>query len=790
MNQAVNQTFKFNDVELDKSRCSIRRGEQEQHLRQKSFQVLVYLLERRERFVTKSELMATVWKDTAVTDDALVQCVKEIRRALGDDSHHPRFIKTIPKVGYRFISQVEENPASFPPVINTEETAQADFEEDAPISANGDITESKSSHNAITAKQFHYRSAFVLTSIALLIGILYFVPQILRSNKSPEEIALPYTPGKKAVAVMYFDNQSKTAELDWLREGLTDMLIADLSRSSQLTVLSRGQLHLILAKIRAVSSEKIEFNEALEIARKSKAEEFVTGSFSKIGDKVRVDIQLHDTATGNLQASESLLVEKPEQILSEIDLLSLRLLSRLKVNPNEKERQSGLSQVMTNNLEAYRYYSLGLEKVQALHNKEAIELLEKAVALDPQFAMAHARIGYTYAVTWGFVNKGKPHLERAFQLSERLTEKDRLQISAWYAIANLDFDFSIQAFRKIIAEYPNDTESYWRLGHLLIGEERTEEAISVLKQGLAVDPEARELYNTLGGVLSSLRRYDEALAARQRYVALAPAEPNAYDSLGLVYQSAGNYTEAIAQYNRALELNPRFDIAIVHLANTRFQLGQYREAINLFERYIKHAPSDNERSRGYNCLAIIYRKLNNQESAEKAARLATKYVKEAVWESFVLALERQDFSYSEKLKEQIFAKSPYTNRGARTPQRFEFYYRGYIALKNGETEAALANFKKALQHLPPIWNIEDFEDCLANALLTLGKLDEAAAEYQRILQFNPNYPLAHFHLAQIYQQKEMPDESRAFFERFLQIWKDADSNVPEVIIAKQKLKTP
>jgi DNA-binding winged helix-turn-helix (wHTH) protein len=69
---------------------------------------LLYLLKGRERLVTKEELFENIWKDAAVTDNALLQCIFDIRKALGDDSRNPRFIKTFPKVGYRFISPVEE----------------------------------------------------------------------------------------------------------------------------------------------------------------------------------------------------------------------------------------------------------------------------------------------------------------------------------------------------------------------------------------------------------------------------------------------------------------------------------------------------------------------------------------------------------------------------------------------------------------------------------------------------------------------------------------------------------
>lgn len=98
-------------VEIDPALGCVRREGKEQHLRQKTFQVLLYLLDRRERLVTKQELIEHVWRGAAVTDDALVQCIVDIRKALGDDCRRPRYIKTVPKAGYRFIASFEEPEA-------------------------------------------------------------------------------------------------------------------------------------------------------------------------------------------------------------------------------------------------------------------------------------------------------------------------------------------------------------------------------------------------------------------------------------------------------------------------------------------------------------------------------------------------------------------------------------------------------------------------------------------------------------------------------------------------------
>jgi tetratricopeptide (TPR) repeat protein len=119
--------------------------------------------------------------------------------------------------------------------------------------------------------------------------------------------------------------------------------------------------------------------------------------------------------------------------------------------------------------------------------------------------------------------------------------------------------------------------------------------------------------------------------------------------------------------------------------------------------------------------------------------------------------------------------------------RFLDYYRGTLALRSGQTAEAIVHFQEALRHSPPLWNIDAYEDCLANAYLELGRLDEAIAEYERILRLNPNYPLAQYHLGRAYERKGQHERARAAYERFLQIWKDADPDLPEVIDAKKRL---
>ena len=446
---------------------------------------------------------------------------------------------------------------------------------------------------------------------------------------------------------------------------------------------------------------------------------------------------------------------------------------------------AGLAEVMTKNLEAYRYYSLGVGKAQAFENVEAVALLRKAIQLDPKFAMAYARIGYAYSVTDFLPEKGRPFLEKALQLSDRLTEKDRLYVKAWHAIARQDYPDAIGTLRQIISQYPLETEAHARLSRLLYRfEERAEDAIAVAQQGLAADPEAKDLYNVLGIYFLGLRRYDEAIAAHQRYVQLAPAEPNAHDSLGMSYQQSGRYEKAAAEYNAALSLDPEFEPAIIHLGDVYTQQGRYREAVSQYQRYVQVTRSDAARAVGYGSIAQVYRRKREFRQGEQAAQLEMNHEKRAIWNSLQFALDRGDTARAVNLKKMLFQNVPYPERGAKNELRSHDYYLGTLALRARQPDAAIGHFNQALHHLPPSSGLDLYDDCLANAYLELGRLEEAIAEYQHILQFNPNYPLAEFHLGQAYERKGKAALARAAYERFLQNWKGADPDIPEVIEAK------
>ncbi len=777
--------YRIGEIEVDPARNCLRRNGEESALRQKSFQVLLYLLEHRERLVTKEELMEALWAGAAVTDDTLVQIIVELRKMLCDDSRHPQFIRTIPKIGYHFIGSVEE--LSLATLVELEEVTSAHVEiERIEMGKQGDGETGRLLRFVPLTLRRPVVFATLGISLILTLTATWFV-QRRASERSSIAVTLSRVPGKKPVVVMYFENRASDPKLDWLREGLADMLIAGLSRSQRLTLLSRQQLTALLSHMGQQTAAPIKLEDGLEIARRAQAEMMILGGFARLGDKVRIDVTLHDARTGQLQAAESLIADSPEQILTQIDLLSLKLAAHLGVSLAESDTQRGLAAVMTNNLDAYRYYSLALEQSLMAQYHDALALLEKALALDPQFAMAHARIGYVYAVRMGQGEKARPYLEKALALADRLSEKDKLYITAWQATSERQPARIIEAYRSLIARYPLETEAYLRLNQTLRAQERDEEALQVIRQGLVIDPEWTPLYNHLGSVLMRLGHNDEAMSAYQRGIQLTPKDPNAYDSLGLFHQWIGQFTEAETAYNSALALNPESSVAIIHLGNLRFQQGRYHAAVEQYRRYIQIARDDNQRARGFSYLAWLYLRQGDLVQAEAAAQAEMKYDSTTGWHSLVLALQRNDQTAVAKLREVVFVPANYEIYSERGYLRMWEYQRGYVALRQGRAEEALNHFRAALQHRAVEWHIDSYEDCLANALLELGRDDEAIAEYERILKINPNYPLAHYHLGQAYERKGLREQSRAAYERFLQLWRDANADLPEVLTAQRRL---
>ena len=278
--------YRLDGIEIVPSQLSLKKEGQEQALRQKPFQVLIYLLERRQRVVTKEELFQHIWPNVAVTDNVVEHCLTEIRKALGDDSRHPRFIKTIPRGGYRFIAAVEE---TVPDQVSEQSKAlTTKVESKAAISHVSSVGAPGKRTAWIGRRPAVILAAAIMAAVFIAGFYVLRGRSAARSSPSSLNVTLPSEAGKRTVAIMFFDNGSSSADIDWLREGLADMIITDLARSKNLAVLSREQLRVLLDRIGHKEADKIRLDEALDVANRSQAKIVVLGSFARLGEQIRI----------------------------------------------------------------------------------------------------------------------------------------------------------------------------------------------------------------------------------------------------------------------------------------------------------------------------------------------------------------------------------------------------------------------------------------------------------------------------------------------------------------------
>jgi DNA-binding winged helix-turn-helix (wHTH) protein/tetratricopeptide (TPR) repeat protein len=707
-------------VQIDLGHRTIRRDGTEHPLRPKSLEVLAYLIERPGQIIKKDDLVGAVWPGTAISDDSLVQCITELRRALGDDARNPRFIRTISRIGYQLL-----------PGVQTLETAAAPA-----------IQVSEPSHQP--------RRRWPLVALALTIVIALSSSWTLTSAWHQLD--------NRSVAVLRFENQSHSQPVDWMQGGLAQVLIAGLARAPGLNVVSR--------------QDPVPAGEAIDVARRARAGFFITGSYFQAGSTLRVQVELRESNRGQLVRIETASAERPELILTQMDLLSAKLLTSLA--PPDAASVRGEA-ALTNNLEALHDYSIAKTLINGHRMPEAIPLLERAIVLDPKFAMAYAELGEAYSMRWFRRELGKPYLEKAFRMTDRLTPREQLYIAGWYAVANSDYREGARRFQEIVARYPEDAFAWDRLSFLLLQLDRREDSLKAAKHGLAVDPESPNLHNSAALALSNLGRVDESIAEAQNYIALSGGEPNAYDTLAQVNFVAGRYKEAERAYVQTVEKKPDFILGLIHLASLHYSLGRYQEALGECERFIQLAASERERGRGYTCLATIHRRLGNSAAAAKDVNLGLRYwPEEASLNAAMLALDRGD---AEGAEGRLASYS--LDNSAAGSQRPIAIALGELALARGHTEIALGYFRKASKVPVPIGVTDLLEDRAGNAYLSVGRIEEAIYEYQSVLKRNSNEPMVHYHLALAYRKLGRAEEADSEHRKFLAVWKNADPGLAE-----------
>ena len=196
----------------------------------------------------------------------------------------------------------------------------------------------------------------------------------------------------KAIAVLYFNNLSQDQSLNWLDNGLTDMLTTNLAQVKGLDVLSTER---VMGAVQRASKDgkSLDPARAQGVARDAGADAYITGALLKIGPtQLRLDVRAQDTGTGQILFSEKLEGQDVQSIFGMVDRLTASLASSFLPASELPQKAPEIEQASTSNVEAYRHYQLGIDYCRRFLTSDGIRELEEAVRLDPQFALAYMRL--------------------------------------------------------------------------------------------------------------------------------------------------------------------------------------------------------------------------------------------------------------------------------------------------------------------------------------------------------------------------------------------------------------
>jgi TolB-like protein/DNA-binding winged helix-turn-helix (wHTH) protein/Flp pilus assembly protein TadD len=574
----IHHTYSFNDFTIDLDRECLLRRERHVKLRPKVFEALKYLVENNNRLVTKAELIQAVWPDSFVTDDSLVQCLVELRRALGDDAQE--YIKTVPRRGYIFDAVVTSDTAAGQAIYTEQLEGVRIIIEEEDTEPSGEARRRQGDTSTLPAlsrapwiwgKPARVLLVCVLLLAGAAIGLLYFRGSGERKNAA-------HVTQVRSIAVLPFKPLSTDGSDEYLGLGMADTLITKLSNLRQ----------IIVRPTSAVRKYMAAEQDSLEAGREQRVDAVLEGSMQRLGDKIRLTVRLLRVEDGSPLWADK-FDEKISDIFAVQDHVSERVAGVLTLELTGADRKL-LAKRYTENTEAYQLYLKGryyLGKYDEEGSKRGLEFFKAAIDIDPNYALAYAGLADAY---YGLSNLYLPPTEampkarvaalKALELDETLAEGH-----ASLAVVKSQYDWEWAAaereYRRALELNPGFASVHYGYGTYLLARGRTEEALAELKQAHELDP--LSITNDLFAVFPfyyappPLRQYDRAIEELRKIIALEPNFSSAHSLLGGVYVEKGMYEDAVAAHQKAWQLgNNLWDLA--YLVRSYAMAGRRAEA--------------------------------------------------------------------------------------------------------------------------------------------------------------------------------------------------------------------
>jgi TolB-like protein/DNA-binding winged helix-turn-helix (wHTH) protein/Tfp pilus assembly protein PilF len=537
-------------------------------LQEQPFQVLKMLIERPGELLTRDEIRHHLWPNGTVVefDQSINAAVKKLRMALGDSAEEPRYVETVGRRGYRFIAQVN-GPVLQPSAVQVITLPQE------PVSQ-------ATSESVWRHRSFLYAVSLFVTFIVM--GLLGW--RALRHWNYASRLEAS-RPAIRSLAVLPFENLSPDPNQNYFTEGITDELITNLAKLSDVRVISRTSVMQYSGTRKSLP----------QIAQELQVDGIVEGTLTRDDKHVRIRVQLVDA-----RRDEHLWAEAYERSLKNLLQLEAEIAEdvaseiKLKLTAQQRARLSTTHSVTPEVHELYLRGRYFWNKRDELGLNKAVRYFQEAIAKDPNYAEAYSGLADSYVLLFSYaaappplaLQNAKAAAEKALQLDDTLAEgHTSLALIALYVSWN--WEESRRHYERALELKPNYATAHHWYGDGYLGlTGRLNEAIAEIQKALELDPLSPIIATDLGKNLILSRKYDEAIVQLKKALELDPNFGLAHYWLWYAYTESGKYSDAKLE----LEKTKRYREARLHLADSAYlqaKLGNTRKAHQMLSQLLK-----------------------------------------------------------------------------------------------------------------------------------------------------------------------------------------------------------
>jgi len=689
-----------------------------------------------------------------------------------------------------------------------------------------------------TYKILGHRKRFIAGSFILIL-FLALAGYFLFKGKEIS-VTNARTSGRPCVTVLYFENNSGDKNMDKWRSALAELLITDLSQSKLIDVVSGDQVFSILKKLDLLDTAKYSTEDLRRVADLGGSDFVVHGSYITAGKNLLLNVALAEVKTGKIFSAIRVESRGEEEIFSKVDELTRKIKLDFDFTPPQlaADPDKALATITTDSPQAFAYYNEGQKQNLINNYRKCIEFMEKAVALDPDFAMAWRSMAVNY-LNIGYLNEATRYLEKAMEHLDNVSERERLLITGqYYNLREKTWPQAVESFQKLVQFYPNDHLATWWLGSRFFVLEEWNKAEQMYKKHLFDRSESAssDSNRMLSELYLSIGQYNKALQVAFDYQARFPGNENIYSAIFRSHLNRGEYDAALAATDKAMALSPSDTNSFIGKGDILFCRGDLIQAETWYRRVLElEKGGAGQAALGRFCLrqgrfvmarkffleclslAVQYRQKHREhlflqrlayldqlsgnfiEAQKKLDQILANARVMDDWTLIRNSFYNKGTAYAEAglLEEAIKMAAElqiYIDKGMNKKlQRLHDHLLGLIAMKQGEAATAINLINRAISLLPG-GNRESFRDTLGDALFQAGRFNEARQAYEAVTlsptgRLNFEYGPCLFKLGRTYQKLGDKDNAIRNYTQFIDYWSGCDPQFkPQLAEARSELK--